>query len=63
MVRWYHQCNRYEFGQTLGDSEGQKSLVCCSRKELDTTKRLNNNNDKEVIMIVCYLRKVIKHYY
>ena len=29
--------NGYEFEQTLGDSEGQRSLVCCSRKELDTT--------------------------
>ena len=31
---------------TLGDSEGQGSLVCCSpwgRKELDMTQRLNNN--------------------
>jgi len=29
-----------EFDQTLGDSEGQGSLVCCSpwgHKELDTT--------------------------
>ena len=32
---------------TLGDSEGQGSLACCSpwgRKELDTTEQLNNNN-------------------
>ena len=33
-----------EFEQTLGDSEGQGSLVCCSpwgHKESDTTERLN----------------------
>ena len=35
-----------EFEQTLGDSEGQGSLVCCSPwgpKELDMTERLNTN--------------------
>ena len=34
----------HEFGQTLGDSEGQGGLMCCSpwgHKELDTTKRVN----------------------
>ena len=30
MVEWHHQLNGHEFGQTLGDSEGQGSLVCCS---------------------------------
>ena len=46
MVGWHHQLNGLEFEQTLGDSEGQGSLVCCSPwscKELDTTERLNNN--------------------
>ena len=28
MVGWHHQLNRHEFEQTLGDSEGQRSLVC-----------------------------------
>ena len=40
MVGWHHRFNGHEFGQTLGDSEGQGSLVCCSpwgHKELDTT--------------------------
>ena len=40
MVVWYHQLNGHEFEQTLGDSEGQGSLACCSqwgRKELDMT--------------------------
>ena len=30
MVGWHHQLNGREFEQTLGDSEGQGSLVCCS---------------------------------
>ena len=29
MVGWYHRLNAHEFEQTLGDSEGQGSLVCC----------------------------------
>ena len=40
MVGWYHQLNGHEFEQTLKDSEGQGSLVCCSPrggKELDMT--------------------------
>ena len=42
----YHQLNAHEFEQTLGDSEGQGSLVCCSPwccKELDMTWWLNNS--------------------
>ena len=44
MVGWNHGMNGHESGQTLGDSEGQRSLVCCSPwggKELDTTEKLN----------------------
>ena len=39
--------NGREFEQTLGDSEGQGSLACCSpwgHKELDTTYWLSNND-------------------
>ena len=39
VVRWQPQLNGCEFEQTLGDSEGQGSLVCCSPwgcKESDT---------------------------
>ena len=39
MDGWHHRLDGYESEQTLGDSEGQGSLVCCSpwgRKELDT---------------------------
>ena len=30
MVGRHHGLNGYEFEQTLGNSEGQGSLVCCS---------------------------------
>ena len=46
MVRWHHRLNGHEFEQTLGESEGQESLACCSpwgRKESDMTERLNNS--------------------
>ena len=39
MDGWHHWVNGHEFEQTLGDGEGQGSLVCYSswdRKELDT---------------------------
>ena len=30
MIGWHYQLNGHEFGQTLEDSEEQRSLVCCS---------------------------------
>ena len=54
MVGWHHQINGREFEQTLGDSEGQGSLACCSqwgRKELDTTEQLNNNTTCQIFSI------------
>ena len=44
MVGWHHRINGCEFGQTLGISERQGSLACCSlwdSKESDMTGRLN----------------------
>ena len=44
MVEWHHRLSGHEFEQTLGDGEGQGSLVCCSpwgHKEL-TWLWLNN---------------------
>ena len=38
MVGWYHRVNGPEFEQTLGDSERQGNLACCSpggQKESD----------------------------
>ena len=29
-VGWHHRLNGHEFEQTLGGSEGQGSLACCS---------------------------------
>ena len=40
MVKWHHWLSGHEFEQTPGDSERQRSLVCCSPwscKESDTT--------------------------
>ena len=48
MVGRHHRLNGHEFEQTLGDSEGQGSLACCSPwdcKELDMTEWQNNNNN------------------
>ena len=45
MIGWHHRLNGHEFEQTLGDSDGQGSLACCSPwglKESDTTEQLNN---------------------
>ena len=47
MVGWHQWLNGLEFEQTPGDSEGQRSLACCSPSGCegsDTTWRLNNNN-------------------
>ena len=44
MVGWHHRLHGHE---SVGDSEGQGDLVCCSpwgRRELDTTERLNNGS-------------------
>ena len=30
MISWHHWVNEHEFEQTLGEGEGQRSLVCCS---------------------------------
>ena len=46
MVGWHNWLHGHDFEQTQGDSEGQRSPVCCSpwgRKELGTTEQLNNN--------------------
>ena len=65
MVGWHHQLNGHEFEQTLGDSEGQGSLECCSpwgHKELDMIKQLNNNN-KNFLMKTQYSSKNVATYY
>ena len=40
MVGWHHRLSGHELGQTLGDGEGQRSLVCFSpwgHKESEVT--------------------------
>ena len=61
MVGWHRQLNGHESEQTLGDSEGQESLVCCSpwvpkRLDLVTEQqqswlRLNISNTRDVSSI------------
>ena len=51
MVEWHHRLDGHEFEQTLGDSEGQGSLACCSSwglKESDTTSQLNNTGGNQL---------------
>ena len=48
MVGWHHWLKGHEIEQTLGGSEGQGKLACCSPwgcRESGTTERLNNNNN------------------
>ena len=55
MVGWHHHVNGHESEETRGDSDGQRSLGCCSswsRKESDTTERLNNS--------ICLERKELR---
>ena len=55
MVGWQHQLNGHEFEQTLGNGEGQGSLVYCSPwgfKELYVTEQFNSNNKQKLIAIV-----------
>ena len=45
IVGWHHGFSGHKFEQTLGDSEGQGSLACCSpwgRNVSDKTEQLNN---------------------
>ena len=51
-----HPLNGHEFEQTLGNSEEQGSLACCSpwgHKKSNMTYRLNNNNNLK------YIHKII----
>ena len=55
MVRQHHQLNGHEFEQTLGDSEGQGSLACCSPwGHKVSTQQLNNNNKTSLSILRKY---------
>ena len=48
MAGWHHQLDGREFEQAPGVSDGQGGLACCDSwglKELDTTERLNSNQN------------------
>ena len=50
-----HRLNGHEYEQTLGDGEGQGSLVSCSPrglKESDMTERLNNKDWNKYKMLL-----------
>ena len=52
MVGWHLWLNGHEFEQAPGVGEEQGSLVCFrpwGHKELDTTERLNNNNNNHQV--------------
>ena len=58
MVGRHHQLNGHEFEPALGDSEGPRSLACCSSwgcKESDTTERLKKNN-KTILLRLLWTR-------
>ena len=55
-LRQHRQLSGHESEQTLGDGEGQESLLCCSpwgHKESDTPQRLNNDNISKIFMFHC----------
>ena len=55
MVRWHHQFNGHELGQTPGDGEGQGGLVCYSpwgcrvRHDLVTEQQQSQSSPKALI--------------
>ena len=49
MVGWHHQLNGREFEQTLGDSEGQGSLACCSPWGRQDWTRLSDRTTKRFL--------------
>ena len=61
MGGWHHRLNGHESEQTLGGSEGQGSLACCSPwgcKESDPTKQLKNIKG----LISLYLNPLLRNY-
>ena len=42
MAGWHHWFNGHELGQTLGDGEGQRNLVCCRPWGLEESYRLGH---------------------
>ena len=61
MVGWHHRPSGHEFEKTLGDNEGQGSLVCCSSrgcKDSDTTEQLNNEQWQKYSRMILWLEHI-----
>ena len=54
MVGWHHRLNGLEFEQAPGDGKGQGSLACCSHKESDMAKRLNDKNNPLLVLCITH---------
>ena len=54
MVGWHHLLKRHEFEQTLGVSEGQGSLACCSPWGHSVGHDLGLNNNSQAMYPLGY---------
>ena len=63
MAGWHLWLNGHKFEQTLGDSEGQRSLACCHPRccqESDTNEQVNNKLKLHTILITIDLQEILK---
>ena len=51
-VGWHNSLNRHEFEQTIGDSEGQQSLGCCSPWDQKSRTGLSNWHQQNAHLII-----------
>ena len=51
MIEWHHQPNGHEFEQTIGDSEGQGRLVCCSPWGHKWSEMIEQLNKQQIIWV------------
>jgi len=61
MVGWHHQLSAQGFEQTLGNGEGQGSLLHCSPwgcKERETTERLNNSKGQRGKTLPLFVKRL-----
>ena len=50
IVGWHHRLNGHEFEQTLGDSEGQGSLICCNPRGCKKLDMRATKQQQQVIL-------------
>ena len=60
MVGWHHRLNGYEFEQTLGDGEGQGTLVCYSPWVAKSPTQWLNKNSTHTHMYIGLAEKFIQ---